>query len=115
VLLMAAGRGSSSGSATLAEALRLGVGPAAILLLRREGIVIVGAVAAELYGLLCPVALVASENWAQLAAAARLEVRAEVSSGGGQDGHRRLRRLRSRPTRFELGSRSSSRLSYRAA
>ena len=50
VLMMPAGRGSSSGSATLAEAIRLGVGPAAILLLKRDAIVIVGAlVAAELY------------------------------------------------------------------
>jgi predicted aconitase with swiveling domain len=79
VLMMPAGRGSSSGSATLAEAIRLGVGPAAILLLKRDAIVIVGAlVAAELYALPCPVALVAAGDWARLAAAARLEVRAEV-------------------------------------
>ena len=51
VLMMAAGRGSSSGSAALAEAIRIGVGPAAILLLARDPIVAVGAmVAAELYG-----------------------------------------------------------------
>jgi predicted aconitase with swiveling domain len=79
VLMMPAGRGSSSGSATLAEALRLGVGPTAILLLKRDAIVIVGAlVAAEIYGLPCPVALVAAGDWARLAAAGRLEVRAEV-------------------------------------
>ena len=79
VLMMPAGRGSSSGSATLAEAIRLGVGPAAILLLKRDAIVIVGAlVAAELYALPCPVALVAAGDWARLAAARRLEVRAEV-------------------------------------
>src|SRR5271156_6912284 len=54
-LMMPAGRGSSSGSATLAEAIRLGVGPAAILLLKRDAIVIVGAlVAAEIYRLPCP-------------------------------------------------------------
>ena len=59
LLMMPAGRGSSSGSATLAEALRLGNGPAAILMLERDAIVVVGAmVAAELYGLACPVALV---------------------------------------------------------
>jgi len=78
VLMMSAGRGSSSGSATLAEALRLGVGPTAILLLKRDAIVIVGAlVAAELYQLHCPVALIAAGDWARLAAAGRLEVRAE--------------------------------------
>ena len=77
VLMMPSGRGSSSGSAALAEALRLGVGPAAILLLRRDGIVIVGAlVAAELYGLSCPVALARAEDWSVIAAAERLRLNA---------------------------------------
>ncbi len=74
VLLMPGGRGSSSGSAALAEALRLGAGPAAILLTRRDGIVVVGAlVAAELYGAACPVALV--EDFAAFAGAGRVRVR----------------------------------------
>ena len=78
ILLMPAGRGSSGGSASLAEALRLGAGPAAILLLERDAIVVVGAiVAAELYGRECPVALVSKGDWEALAAAARLVVRAE--------------------------------------
>jgi predicted aconitase with swiveling domain len=78
VLLMPGGRGSSSGSAALAEAIRLGNGPAAILLTRRDAIVIVGAlVAAELYGASCPVALV--EDFEALAGAARLRVRAEAA------------------------------------
>jgi uncharacterized protein len=78
VLMMPAGRGSSGGSASLAEALRLGAGPAAILLLERDAIVIVGAiVAAELYGRECPVALASKGDWEALAAAARLVVRAE--------------------------------------
>ena len=64
MLMMPTGRGSSSGSATLAEALRLGNGPAAILMLERDAIVVVGAmVAAELYGLACPVALADSQDW----------------------------------------------------
>ncbi len=51
VMMMPAARGSSSGSAALAEAIRLGTAPVAILLLARDAIVIVGAmVAAELYG-----------------------------------------------------------------
>ena len=78
VLMMPAGRGSSGGSAALAEALRLGAGPAAILLLERDAIVVVGAlVAAELYGRECPVALAAKGDWEALAAAARLVVEAE--------------------------------------
>ena len=77
VLMMPAGRGSSSGSATLAEALRLGAGPAAILMLERDAIVVVGALAAaELYGLACPVALANSEDWEALAAAASLTLEA---------------------------------------
>jgi hypothetical protein len=77
VLLMASGRGSSSGSASLAEAIRLGLGPAAILLLKRDAIVVVGAlVAMELYAKACPVALVDERDWDDLAAAARLKVSA---------------------------------------
>jgi len=78
MLLMPAGRGSCSGSASLAEALRLGVGPAAILLLERDAIAVVGAiVAAELYGRECPVALASKDDWEAFAAAARLVLRAE--------------------------------------
>jgi predicted aconitase with swiveling domain len=77
VLMMPGGRGSSSGSATLAEALRLGKGPAAILMLERDAIVVVGAmVAAELYGLACPVALANAYDWETLAAAASLTLEA---------------------------------------
>jgi len=77
ILMMPGGRGSSSGSATLAEALRLGKGPAAILMLERDAIVVVGAmVAAELYGLSCPVALVDTRDWKRLAASASLTLEA---------------------------------------
>jgi uncharacterized protein len=77
MLMMPGGRGSSSGSATLAEALRLGNGPAAILMLERDAVVVVGAmVAAELYGLACPVALADGRDWETLAAAARLAIQA---------------------------------------
>jgi uncharacterized protein len=77
MLMMPGGRGSSSGSATLAEALRLGNGPAAILMLERDPIVVVGAlVAAELYGLACPVALASARDWEAFAAAARLAINA---------------------------------------
>jgi predicted aconitase with swiveling domain len=78
MLMMPAGRGSSGGSASLAEALRLGAGPAAILLLERDAIIIVGAiVAAELYGRECPVALAGKHDLEALAAAGRLVLRAE--------------------------------------
>jgi uncharacterized protein len=77
MLMMSSGRGSSSGSATLAEALRLGKGPAAILMLERDAIVVVGAmVAAELYGLACPVALAKGHDWEALASSASLKIEA---------------------------------------
>jgi len=80
VLMMAAGRGSSSGSASLAEAIRLGRGPAAILILERDAIVVVGAMAAaELYGAKCPVALARAADWDRLARAERLTVDAAPS------------------------------------
>jgi len=79
--MMTAGRGSSSGSAALAEALRLGKGPAAILLLERDAIVVVGAmVAAELYGATCPVALVGEPDWRRLSMATLLVVTARQGS-----------------------------------
>ncbi|WP_207482103.1 aconitase X swivel domain-containing protein [Arenibaculum pallidiluteum] len=76
ILVMAAGRGSSSGSSVLAEAIRLGTGPAGIVLLTRDAIVTVGAmVARELYGISCPVVTLAEPaDWASVTAAARLSV-----------------------------------------
>lgn len=64
VLVMAAGRGSSSGSSVLAEAIRIGTAPAAIVLRERDPILTVGAmVAADLYGLACPVVVAADADW----------------------------------------------------
>jgi predicted aconitase with swiveling domain len=58
ILVMPSGRGSSSSSTVLAESIRLGTGPAGILLRERDDIVAVGAtVAAELYGIEVPVVL----------------------------------------------------------
>jgi len=56
LLVMPGGRGSSSSSSVLAEALRRGTGPAAIVLGEPDEIITLGAiVAAELYGTVCPV------------------------------------------------------------
>ena len=77
VLLMASGRGSSSGSAVLAEAIRLGNGPAAIVLASRDAIVAVGAmVAAELYRKACPVVVVPAADWQAVSAAATASINA---------------------------------------
>jgi predicted aconitase with swiveling domain len=81
ILAMRASRGSSSGSSVLAEAIRAGAAPAAILLAERDPIVTVGAmVAAELYGLACPVVVVAPSDWTELLAFAQLRIEAEEGS-----------------------------------
>ena len=65
VLIMPGGRGSSSSSAVLAEAIRSGVAPAAIVLSRPDAILTVGAlVARSLYGRACPVVVCAIEKFA---------------------------------------------------
>lgn len=56
VLVMPGARGSSSSSAVLAECLRLGTGPAAIVLAIPDPILTVGAIVAQrLYGVACPI------------------------------------------------------------
>lgn len=56
ILVMPSGRGSSSSATVLAESLRLGTGPAGIVLGEPDEIVAIGAlVAAELYGVDVPV------------------------------------------------------------
>lgn len=63
VLVMSAGRGSSSASTALAEAIRLGTAPAAIVLVEMDEILTVGAVmAARLYGRTCPILMVAEAD-----------------------------------------------------
>ena len=59
ILVMPGGRGSSSSSSVLAEAIRAGTAPAAILLLEPDSIVALGAIVArELYDIAVPVVLV---------------------------------------------------------
>jgi uncharacterized protein len=56
VLVMPSGRGSSSSSSVLAEAIRLGTAPLAILLARPDEILVLGALVAEyLYERTCPI------------------------------------------------------------
>lgn len=67
VLAMRAGRGSSSGSSVLAEVLRNGAGPAAVLLAEPDLILSLGIIiAAELYGIHCPVAVLSNPVYRQL-------------------------------------------------
>ncbi len=56
IISMPAGRGSSSASSILAEALRRGCGPVGIVLQSGDGILAAGALAArELYDIQCPI------------------------------------------------------------
>ena len=78
VVLMPGGRGSSSSSAVLAEAIRAGSGPVAIVLRDADTIVALGAIVAEeLYGRRCPVVVVGADAFQALASAGRLRVEAE--------------------------------------
>ena len=59
VLLLPWGRGSSSASSVLAEAIRRDTAPSAIVMLEPDDIILLGALAAdELYGKTCPVIVV---------------------------------------------------------
>ncbi len=56
ILMMPRAKGSSSSSSVLAEAIRLGTGPAGIILRERDLIIAIGAiVASDLYGIHVPV------------------------------------------------------------
>ncbi len=71
ILMLPAARGSSSSSSILAELLRVGAGPLAIVLGERDEILVVGAVVArELYDVTCPVLLLGADDYE---AAARFE------------------------------------------
>jgi predicted aconitase with swiveling domain len=60
VLVMPSGRGSSSSSSVLAEAIRLGTAPLAILVQEPDEILVLGAiVAGHLYARTCPVLVLA--------------------------------------------------------
>lgn len=65
ILVMPGGRGSSSSSSVLAEAVRRGTGPAGIILARSDPILAVGALVAQsLYGARCPVVVCPIDGFA---------------------------------------------------
>ena len=67
VLVMPSGRGSSSSSSVLAEAIRLGTAPAAILLREVDPIIVLGAVVArELYSVELQVVALGEEDYRSL-------------------------------------------------
>jgi uncharacterized protein len=81
VLVMPTGRGSSSASSVLAEAIRAGTAPAAVVLREPDPIVALGAiVAAELYGRACPVVVLDPEAYDRVPEGARVRVDATEAS-----------------------------------
>lgn len=78
VLVMPAGRGSSSSSSVLAEAIRVGTAPAAIVLGEPDPILALASiVASELYGIAVPVVTVDAETYATCVRADALAVEAQ--------------------------------------
>lgn len=75
VLVMPVGRGSSSASSVLAEALRLGTAPAGIVLSEPDPVILVGAIAAEeLYGVTCPIVVADEATYGAIETGQRVEL-----------------------------------------
>jgi uncharacterized protein len=77
IVAMRSGRGSSSSSSVLAEAIRSGAAPSGLVLAEADVIVAVGSiVAAELYGSQVPVIALAEGDYARLPSGAEVELEA---------------------------------------
>jgi len=76
ILVMPSGRGSSSSSSVLAEMIRAGVGPAAIVLGVRDPIIALGALVADaLYRRSVPVVVLPPDEYARVATMGHARVR----------------------------------------
>lgn len=77
ILLMRESRGSGSSPGAIAEAIRLGTAPAAIIMMTADVNLAIGAQVAEtLYGKICPVLTVSATEFSALCGAARLRIAA---------------------------------------
>jgi predicted aconitase with swiveling domain len=77
ILMMRETRGSGTAPGGMAEAIRLGTAPAAIILIKPDINLAIGAKVAEaLYGKSCPVLSVSEDDYAKLACEAALEISA---------------------------------------
>ena len=87
ILVMPSGRGSSSSSYVLAEAIRAGTAPAAIVMREADGIVALGSIVArELYGTRTPVVVLGAEAYDAITDGVAVEVQAgddEATVGPG--------------------------------
>lgn len=87
VVAMPGGRGSSSSSAVLAESVRTGAAPAAVLLREPDPIVALGAmVAEELYGVRLPVVVVPESLYGSLRTGDETVVEAPRAGGSARVG-----------------------------
>ena len=78
ILVMPSGRGSSSATAVLAELIRTGDGPLAIIMLQCDTILVIGAlVSAEIYGISMPIVELDQEQYDQLSDGMRVSVDAD--------------------------------------
>ena len=78
VLVMPSGRGSSSSSSVLAEAIRLGTAPVAILLAQPDEILVLGALVAEyLYERTCPIVVLPDAPADAIGTGDRVEVQGD--------------------------------------
>jgi predicted aconitase with swiveling domain len=79
VLVMAFGRGSSSASSVLAEAVRLGTAPAAFVLQESDEILALGClVAEEIYGVVTPVVVCDQSDFQQISTGDHLSIDGET-------------------------------------
>lgn len=75
ILVMPSGRGSSSATAVLAELIRTGDGPLAIVMLQCDTILVIGAlVSAEIYGISLPIVELEQAEYDQLSDGMRVAV-----------------------------------------
>jgi predicted aconitase with swiveling domain len=78
ILVMPSGRGSSSSSSVLAEAIRAGTAPAGVVLREADGIIALGAIVArELYGMSIPVVVADPDDYGRLVSGAMASVDGE--------------------------------------
>jgi uncharacterized protein len=86
ILMMVATRGSGSAPGNLAEAIRLGTAPAAIILVESDINLSVGArVADTLYGKNCPIISVSAKQFVELSAHAYLHISHDGTVGPALD------------------------------
>ena len=80
IVMMSIGRGSSSASYVLAEAIRNGTAPSALILRESDEIIVLGAIVAdEIYGIVMPILIVDDATYAEVASATSATISADGS------------------------------------